>query len=146
MSKNKRRTESATGTFGVGSSFIDLDFDKGSVVNWHGMTVSIALEPENADANSNGYVAVWVLPGGVIQNTDLPDGVGQVGNQDFAPYLWGVEMFACSNQTPYHWLFRPKTSRNIQEGGRVVVQIRNNGISAGVLRQNTIITGFETQI
>jgi len=143
MAKSKRRTEVSTGNPGVGSvSFIDVDFLQGQVVNVHGYRCMVAIEPENADANCNGMMAVYVLPGGVIQNSDLPNTIGDFGNEDFAPYLWGITPFAASNQTPFHWVFEPKTTRNIQEGGRVVLDIYLSGVSAGLVRIVTAQTMF----
>jgi len=144
MAKNKRRTEIATGTPGIGNSYIDIAFDNSTEVNVHGLRVEVDLEPQNADANANGVIAVYVLPGGVIQNTDLPVALGSFGDEKFAPYLWGIGIWMASNQTPAHWEFTPKTSRNIQRGGRIVVNLRVEGITGGLMRQTTLITCFTT--
>jgi len=112
----------------------------------HGYRAMIALEPENADANCNGIVAVWVLPGGVVQNSDLPGTYGGFGDEKFAPYLWGMKPFAASNQTPWEWEFAPQTSRNIQEGGRIVLHVHIQGVSAGLVRLNTVQTGFTNPV
>jgi len=122
--------EVASGAQGIGSAFIDMDFDKGQAVNIHGFRAEFITEPEDADANSNGSWAVWVLPGGVIQNSDLPATFGAFGDEDFAPYLWGYGLWASSNQTPVLTLFAPKSTRNMQTGGRVVLQIFIAGLSA----------------
>jgi len=144
--KNKRRIEVATGTSGLANNYIDIAFDKGQAVNIHGFRVESALEPENADANANGIWAVWVLPGGVIQNADLPLNYGSFGNEDFAPYLWGMGSWIASNQTPFHIKFEPKSTRNMQAGGRVVFHLLVSGISAGLIRHNEVITCFTTPI
>ncbi len=146
MAKQKRRLEIATGTAGVSNQFIDMDFVNDAMVNLHGLHVSVALEPEDADANANGMVGVWVLPGGVIQNADLPQNIGAWGDEKFSQYLWGWEAWAASNQTPYHWNFRPKTSRNMARESRIVLHILNAGVSAGLVRQNSAITGFVTPV
>jgi len=144
--KNKRRVEVASGQTGVGISFIDIDFDKGQVVNLHGFRAEFITEPEDADANANGTWAVYVLPGGIIQNADLPATFGEFGDEDNAPYLWGIGVWASANQTPSHTLFAPKSTRNIQAGGRVVLEIFVNGVSGGLVRQRTILTGFTTAV
>ena len=144
--KNKRRIEVATGTSGVGVNFIDMNFDKGQAVNIHGLRVESVMEPENADANANGIWALWVLPGGVIQNGDLPTNFGSFGDEDFAPYLWGIGVWQASNQTPDRILFAPSSTRNMQAGGRIVFELHVSGISAGLLRYNEAITCFTTAI
>ncbi len=131
---------------GLSNNFIDVDFLDGTVVNVHGYRAIVSIEPQDADANANGFIAVWVLPGGVIQNGDLPTTIGTLGNEDFAPYLWGVELWAASNQTPYHWEFAPKTSRNMQRGSRIVLEVDISGLSAGLVSLNTLQTMFTTNV
>jgi len=104
------------------------------------------LEPQDADANANGIWAVWVLPGGVIQNADLPQTYGNFGNEDWAPYLWGIGVWIASNQTPAMINFAPASTRNMQAGGRVVFQLLINGVSAGQVRHNEVLTCFTTPI
>jgi len=144
MLKQKRRLEVATGQSGVANNYIDIDFEHSTEVNVHNFRVNTSVEPEDADANCNGIWAVWVLPGGVIQNADLPLNFGSFGNEDFAPYLWGMGVFTASNQTPATWEFAPKTSRNVQRGGRIVYHILFAGVSAGLVRHNTAITCYTT--
>ena len=143
---DKRRIEVSTGTPGLSLNFIDVDFDKGQVVNVHGYRAMVAIEPQDADANANGVIAIYRLPGGVIQNSDLPITYGQFGDEDLAPYLWGIVPWTASNQTPYHWEFAPKTSRTIQAGGRIVLEVAILGISAGLARLNTIQTMFVSSV
>ena len=146
MVTNKRRTEVASGNPGVSNNFIDIDFDKGQAVNIHGFRLMIALEPEDADANANGAWAVYVLPGNVIQNSDLPTLFSQFGDEKYAPYLWGFGPWIASNQTPAMVEFAPKSSRNMQSGGRIVLLLRIQGVSAGLVRHNTMMTCFTTPI
>jgi len=138
--------EVATSNPTISNNFIDIDFDKGQAVNIHGFRMEFIAEPEDADANANGMWAVWVLPGGVIQNTDLPSSFGEYGNEEFAPYLWGMGPWAASNQTPAHIEFAPKSTRNMQAGGRVVLELSISGLSAGLCRIRESITCFTTPI
>lgn len=144
MAKQKRRIEVATGTSGVANNFIDIAFDNSTEVNVHNFRVETACEPQDAMANTNGIWAVWVLPGGVIQNADLPLNFGAFGNEDFAPYLWGMGVFISANEAPTTWSFTPKTSRNVQRGGRIVYQILFAGVSGGLVRHNTVVTCYTT--
>jgi len=138
--------EVATGNPGISNNFIDMAFDKGQAVNIHGLRCENIFEPEDADANANGMWAVWVLPGGVVQNTDLPSSFGQYGDEDFAPYLWGMGPWAATNQTPAHIVFAPASTRNMQSGGRIVFELSISGVSAGLVRHRTTITCFTTPI
>ena len=146
MATNKRRIEVSTSAPGVSSNFIDVDFLDGTVVNIHGYRAIVSIEPQDGGANANGFIAVWVLPGGVIQNADLPTTIGTLGNEDFSPYMWGVTVWNASNETPYHWEFTPKTSRNIQRGGRIVLEVGITGLSAGLARLNSVQTMFTSNV
>jgi len=123
-----------------------MSFEKGQAVNIHGWRSEFIVEPENADANATGIWGVWVLPGGVIQNTDLPASFGDFGDEKWAPYLWGIGVWAATNQTPDKVTFAPASTRNMQEGGRVVLQISINGVSGGLVRQRTVLTCFTTPL
>ena len=146
MVKSKRRIEVSTSTPGISHNYIDVDFTDDTVVNLHGYRALVAIEPQDADANSNGMIAVWVLPGGVIQNGDLPATYGSFGDEKYSPYLWAMVPWTASNQTPFHWEFAPKSTRNMQRGSRIVLHIYVQGISAGLNRLNTVQTGFTSAV
>jgi len=144
MNTNKRRVETTTNSTGVGNVTLDLPLDDSDAVNLHGLRCCGSIEPEDGGANANGVWAVWCLPGGVIQNADLPLSIGGLGSEDSAPYLWGLGCWVASNESTYNFEFAPKTSRNCQKGARIVFRIIKDGVSAGNVRVNMIITGFTT--
>ncbi len=146
MAQNKRRLESSSNNPGISTNFIDVDFLDGTVVNVHGYRAMATIEPEVADANANGQWAVWVLPGGMVQNSDLPTSIGTLADEDRAPYLWGVGLWVASNQNPATIEFAPKTSRNIQRGGRIVFQILIAGITSGNVSLDTFQTMFTSNV
>jgi len=116
------------------------------MVNLHGFRAEFFTEPTTGDANCNGIWAVWVLPNKTIQNSDLPTTYGGFGDEDRSAYLWGIGPFGSTNQTPGHIFFEPKGTRNMQRDSRVVLQIFIQGLSIGVVRLNTTLTGFVTQV
>jgi len=147
MAKDKRRLEVSTSNPSGGSNnFIDLEFLDDAMVNLHGYRMEVDTEPQDADANANGIWAVWVLPGNVVQNSDLPTTFGAFGDEKYTQYLWGYGLWMSSNQTPSHREFAPKTTRNMARDSRVVLQILVNGLTAGNLRINTIQTGFVSSV
>jgi len=146
MAKDKRRIEVVTANSAIGNGFLDMAFDAGQSLNIHGFRFNLAFEPEIGEANSNGIVGIYVLPGGVIQNSDLPVALGSFGDEKTAPYLWGLMPWTATNQTPYTWEFAPKTSRNMQAGGRIVADLRIEGQSAGNTRQLMTMTCFTSAI
>jgi len=144
--KNLRRIEVSTSEPGISNNFIDLQFLNDAMVNFHGYHCQFDIEPTTGDANYNGIWAVWVLPNDTIQNSDLPTTYGEFGNEDRSAYLWGMGTLSGSNQNPSHTEFAPKSTRNMQRNSRIVLQILVQGLSIGVVRLNTVQTGFVTQV
>ena len=146
MKTERRRLDAQSDQIGVNAtSSVVIDLDEGPSVNIHGIHYCFSIEPENADANSNGYWIVYCLPAGVITaSTDLPQSFADLDNEDFLPYVWGVGCWTASNQAPFHYEFAPRTSRTCQKGARILGQVRQTGISAGQARVNSTLTGFTT--
>ena len=146
MNPQRRRLEAITenSSSTTARRSIEMQFQDAPAVNIHGMRYCGSIEPENADANCNGFWICYCLPGDVIPIADLPNEIGDLGNPDSHPYIWGVGCFTASNQAPYHFEFAPSTSRTCQKGARVLSYIVCEGISAGAVRTNQLITGFTT--
>ncbi len=142
MKTQRRRLDAESITVGIGQTFAQITFDETDAVNFHGMHYCFSIEPENADANSNGFWIVYCLPADVIQSGDLPQSFAQLDNEDFLPYVWGVGCWTASNQAPFHYEFAPSTRRNCQKGARILCVIAQTGISAGNSRVNQTLTGF----
>ncbi len=128
----------------AGNHYNTMLFDETDAINFHGMHTCFSIEPENGDANANGYWVVYCLPAGVIDTTDLPDSSADflAPPDEFLPYVWGIGCWTASNQAPFHLEFSPSTSRTCQKGGRVILQIFQAGISSGNSRVISTITGF----
>ena len=124
------------------SDQILITLDEGPSVNAHGLRYCFSIEPENADANANGWWILYCLPSQVINDTDLPFSFASLDNEDFLPYVWGVGCWTASNQAPYHYEFAPSTSRTCQNGARLLGVIVKSGISAGAVRINQTLTCF----
>ncbi len=122
---------------------IQIEQDEQATMNYHGLRYCFSIEPEVQDANANGIWYVVCLPQGIIQNSDLPSTIGDLTNdEDVAPYIWGLGCWTASNQAPFHYEFAPKSSRNCIKGARVKGIVVPNGISAGALIINSIMSIF----
>jgi len=121
---------------------ITVTFDEGPSVNVHGLRYCFSIEPENQDANANGFWVCYCLPAGILQSIDFPNDFTTLDNEDFLPYVWGIGCWTASNQAPYHYEFTPSTSRTCQNGARVQCMIVKTGISAGAVRINQTLTCF----
>ena len=142
MKASRRRLEAETQALGLGRADAVLNFDETDAVNFHGMHYCFSIEPEDGDANANGFWILYCFPAGVINIADMPQSFADLDNEDFLPYVWGVGCWTASNQAPFHYEFAPSTSRNCQNGARVHAAIHIEGVSAGNVRVNQTITGF----
>ena len=106
-------------------------------VNVHGLRVEVNIESEAMEANANGHWAVYAFPGNVITSIDQLEGWGDFNNEQVTQYLWGVGLWMASNQTPFHTVFKPMTTRNLPKGGRVVSTVWVEG-TLPVLTNNRV--------
>ena len=127
---------------GPNADAVTVTLSEGPSVNVHGLRYCFSIEPENADANANGFWLCLCLPAGILVGTDFPADFSQLDNEDFLPYVWGVGCWTASNQAPYHYEFTPSTSRNCQNDARIRCYIVKTGISAGSVRINQTLTCF----
>jgi len=128
----------------AGSDTVEIQFDETNAVNVHGLRFCGSIEPENADANANGFWICYCFPGDII-NPDfstLPNTLPDLSDGTYNKYVWGVGCWTASNQAPYHFEFVPSTSRTCQREARVVGVVVKNGISAGAVRINLTLTCF----
>ncbi len=72
MKAQRRRLEAETDAIAIGRADAELAFNESDAVNFHGVHYCFSIEPENADANANGFWVLYCLPAGVIGPTDLP--------------------------------------------------------------------------
>ena len=109
-------------------------------VNVHGLWADMAIEPENADANANGTWVLWCIPDPVSAVPAI--GVGTLETEGSNPYIWACGVWAASNQTPFCHSIRPMSSRNCQNGARIVLSVFNQGVSAGNVRHLLMVCYF----
>ena len=141
--KERRRTEASQNAIAVGATG-NTTLVMDDTVNVHSVRVSVAIEPDTADANAHG---MWALvsraeAGGVL----LDPTIANINAETATQSIWAIGSWAASNQTPYHFEVAPKTSRNITRGGAVRLSINNQGLTAGNLIASTVLTCHVRQI
>ena len=145
MKSQRRRLNGETDSISaVGTrASVTVELNETDAVNIHGLRYCASIEPENADANCNGFWFLLCIPSaGLLSDGDFPNDWAQFDDEDYLPYVWGVGCFTASNQAPYHFEFTPRTSRTCQRGARLIGYVVNTGISAGAVRINQFITFF----
>jgi len=105
--------------------------------NAHGLRLEINVESEAMEANANGFWDIYMFPGDIIDAVDLPATWADMDDENVSQYLWGHGLWMASNQTPFHMVFAPKTSRNIPKSGRVYARVHVEG-TVPVLTNNRI--------
>ncbi len=98
-------------------------------INYHNIWASINIEPENADANAQGWWILYILNenGQVV----IPSEVA-LNNEQSNKYIIACGSWGASNQTPFQITINPKTSRTLNPGDSLGLAINVRGITAGV--------------
>ena len=138
-------TNSNTSLNNVIADELVYDVTEDAVQNIHGLRYCFSVEPEDADANCNGWWMLLCLPSDVMPTSVLPNTIGELGAGDINPYVWGLGCFTASNQAPYHMEFTPSTSRTCQKGARLYACMVKEGISAGAVRCIQTMTFFTSR-
>ena len=116
-------------TLGVaGQSDAEHQVDKNKE-NCSNIWASFSVEPENADANSQGWWVLWSrgFDTPLIQWSDV-----SMSNQKNGMFVIACGAWGATNQTPYNsGAIGVKTSRNIRDGGSLVMSVHQTGITAG---------------
>ena len=117
---------------GVGAgtrAAITVPLEPREQVNMHNIWFSVSAEPQDAAANSQG---TWVLF--TAESTEsipvFTDANVQLENSNNNIIACGV--YSASNETPYNFSGHIKTSRNINPGGSLVIELVTTGITAGL--------------
>ena len=137
----RRRVHAITSSIGTtGPLNLQADVDETNGANLHGLRCSMAIEPENAGANANGLWVLWCLPDAQspIPNANFGSMETEAGNA----FVWALGTWIASNETPWQHDIEIRTSRNCQNGARIVLTIEIAGVSAGNVRYNRILTYF----
>ena len=106
--------------------------DETNGANVHGVIADFIIEPENADANANGVWAIFCMPD-ELSTIPVPT-IALMEAEGSNAFVWATGVWAASNQTPFCKEIKLGTSRNCQNGARIVLKIYHEGVSAGLVR------------
>jgi len=101
-------------------------------VNVHGMRLSAGWEPQDADANAHIIWSLICMPDEVAPIPNLTQGLLELEGSN--AFIWACGVKFMSNQTPANLDLVINTSRNCQNGARIVFQHFIEGLTAGQLR------------
>jgi len=117
-----------------------MTIDETNGVNAHGLRISSIVQPGTQDADANGVWALWCLPDETSTIPTIDNAFMEAETKN--AFLWATGNFAATNQTPDKIELEIRTSRNCQNGARIVWSIRMNTLTAGTARVRTTCTYF----
>ena len=138
--ERKRVHISSTLKAGIGST-TDLiaTIDESNGVNAHNVHIHITCEPDSTAANAAGQWVLYCLPDEV--STVPSSAVAILEAEGANAFIWASGLWIASNETP--WTLPPqdlRTSRNCQNGARLVLAVHVEGITAGSTRIVRMLT------
>ena len=142
MTSEPKRIEIEQTTIGAGGT-TQVRFGPGTgiilrrLVNYHNIWWGFGVEPQNTDANSNGWWILWLK-----SNTNDADPAWtetQINSNDFNMLIIACGVWTASNQTPYNFSSNMNSSRNLVANQELVLTVRQNGITAGVSQINLVL-------
>ena len=117
--------------------FLVVPDDPREQVNFHNIWIGVTMEPQNADANAQ---LTWVLyhqRAGVAAPlfTD-----GTVNTETFNATVIACGVGSASNQSPFNLpATQIKTSRNLQAGDSLQLQLVATGVTAGLVSARVML-------
>ncbi len=116
--------------------------DESNGVNVHGFRISMSFEPVDANANANIVWSLLCIP----DETSLVPSLGnvQLEAEGSNAFIIATGNVVCSNETPVNVSEEIRTSRNCQNGARIVLQHFMQGVSAGNVRVLKTLQCFTT--
>ena len=113
--------------------------DESNGVNAHNLHASFTCEPDSTDANAAGQWWILCIPD---EASAIPVSTNAGLEAELSnAFIWASGLWVASNQTPYHsGDITFKTSRNCQNGARLVLGVFVEGITAGSTRCVKMLT------
>jgi len=108
---------------------VNLSFDDAPAVNVHGVNITLGVSPFGPDETLVGRWYVAVLPPSIENDATILsawlDNLNTISLANAflatADYIWGAGSIVVGEQSTFQLTFNPKTSRNINKGGRIRV-------------------------
>ena len=107
------------------------------LTNYHNIWGSVLVEPQDADANANGWWILWLKPD--VTNPDPVYSQANILAQDFNQMIIACGTVGSSNQTPFNKEIHLNSSRNLVANMELVLTYHQNGISSGQARVSLLL-------
>ena len=136
----RKRVHTAAGSPAAGgASILVANVDESNGVNIHNIHLQVNVEPEVQDANGQGQWVLWCLPDKTSGAPSTTLGALEAEGSN-AFYVAGG-LWSASNQTPYcSGDITFKTTRNCQNGARLVLTTHVEGLTSGLASVVMLLT------
>ena len=142
-----KRIQVQEGNGGAGTSvsvILDVPTEPREQVNFHNIWIGVSAEPQNADVNAQYTWVLYIIRDPAVGIVTFTDSVLNLETLN-------AEIIACgvgsgSNQSPFNMVpTQIKTSRNINAGGRLILQLVTTGITAGNSSNRVMLCAHTTR-
>ncbi len=140
-----RRIQVNEGNDGVGGSTevkLTTPTSPREETNFHNIWLSVSAEPETAGANEQGTWVLFLLR----ENASTPTFVDATTNAELNnAIVIACGIFSASNESPFNYSTQIKTSRTLQAGDSLTLQIVTTGITADLSSNRVMLCAHVTR-
>jgi len=142
VTQEPKRIEEQTASIAVGNQ-TSVSFGPGTgtilrrLVNYHNIWGSFTAEPENADVNANGIWVLWMKPDAT--QADVAFDIVTINSNDFNQMIIACGTWGASNQFPFTKEIHLNSSRNMVANQELILTVRVEGLSAGLIRLRLLL-------
>jgi len=111
-------------------------------VNYHNIWWTIGLEPENADANAQGFWILWIKKDATASDPAFT--TANLNAETFNQRIIALGQWSATNQSPFNMSSHLNSSRNLLPGEELVITVRSEGITAGQVSVMLTLQAGET--
>jgi len=134
----------AVGT-GIGETSTQMNVGEDIQKNFHNIWLSMCVEPQTVGANANGQW-VFYLESDAAAAIMTPS-VGFLNAETKNYQIIACGCWVASNETPWNFSENVgKTSRNVRQNGRLILVVRNEGITSGLTDTKVMLCAGSTTI
>ena len=151
MTTQRKRIHSAvneTAVVEVALPIGQIEFTDAPSVNVHGINITMGITPFGPDETFLGRWYVCMLPHSIYHDIDIRNAwfqnLNTIGSANDAlvssDFVWGAGSILCSDKSVFNHTFSPSTSRNVKNGGALVVVYVADQISGVIDNWDAVTT------
>ncbi len=140
-----KRIQVAESDIGVSFHEVSLDapVDPREDINYHNIWGGVTVEPTTAGANSQG---TWVLFVRKIGQISVNFNDANINGETQNAFIIACGVWSAANEMPFNGApIHPETSRTLNAGDSLVLQVSQTGITTGTSSVKTVLCAHTTR-